>query len=202
VARLKATTRASIGPSRAASRDALAVAVARSVEVSRAASRESGRQTLARDAQAAGVQLPGIEIDRSDYDQRRAFVIATRFADDWDEKSRKAGFDTALDSMGSRLELIGITESAESFNDERDQLITRIAEPQERRAASVVPFKIWDATMDKRTCPVCSRAHHTVVPYWMSFPDGRPGGTHARCRCYEGLILLPIWFDYEVDQAA
>jgi hypothetical protein len=202
VARLKATTRASIGPSKSATRDTLVVAVAQSVTVTRDRARKSGRESLERDAVIAGASIAILPTNRRKYDEDRAFAIATRFADDWERKASGLDHDTALDQLGSRLDLIGITESAESFNDERDIIITRLAPPEERRAASVIPFKIWDATMDKRTCQVCSRAHHTVVPFWMSFPDGRPGGAHPRCRCYEGLIVLPIWFDYEVDQAA
>lgn len=119
----------------------------------------------------------------------------------WRRKYEELGDEHgALAATESRLNLIGVTEVAEATSDERDAILRRVGPAhKERTAGSLIVFKVWDAALDKRTCPTCARAHHTVVPFFLSFPDGRPGGVHGNCRCYEGTILLPIWFDYEND---
>jgi SPP1 gp7 family putative phage head morphogenesis protein len=81
----------------------------------------------------------------------------------------------------NRAELTAATESAEAFNDSRIRSLDDIG----RRDpwATLELFKVWDSELDKQTCPVCERAHGTIVRIDEDFPDGTPGGVHPRCRC-------------------
>jgi hypothetical protein len=199
---LAATTRAAVSRNPRVAEQALRVAVATSVYGGRRGARADGRATYA--DEAAILDLPAApDTARDQYDQDRAFAIGWSYADYWRRRYAATGDpQAALDATEARLRLIGTTEVAEATSDERDQIIRRVGQRQEATTGSLAVFKVWDATLDKRTCPKCGRAHHTVVPFFLDFPDGRPGGVHGNCRCYEGTILLPFWFDYETDLAA
>ena len=56
-------------------------------------------------------------------------------------------------------------------------------------AAEYDLWRQWDATLDRRTCPVCVNAHGTVVRANEAFPAGEPGAVHPRCRC--DFVVLP-----------
>jgi len=200
-ATLTATTKAALS-SPLSSENALRVAVAVSVYHGRRGARLDGRDTYGDEADLLGLS-PAPEIDRDEYDQDRAYAIGFSYASYWrDQYERIGDQQAALDATEARLRLIGVTEVAEATSDERDQILRRVGEQhREATTGSLIVFKVWDAALDKRTCPKCERAHHTVVPFFMDFPDGRPGGVHGNCRCYEGTILLPFWFDYETDLA-
>jgi len=189
------------GSNRAAAR-ALEYGLALAIASSRSKARIVSADSFQRELDIIGADPSGrFATTREEYDRNRAVAIAGGVVSAWLKKVNAGESKAdAIASLDSRIETIGITETAEAFNDEREQIIKTV-QPKEERTGGFVVFRIWDATLDKLTCPVCERAHHTVVPQFMSFPDGRPGGVHPRCRCYESLILLPFWFDYENEAA-
>jgi len=143
-----------------------------------------------------------------DYDTRRAVVVGQSFARRWEARAaiRLAnGADPAsaavdgLEDEAWRLEMIAATEAAEAFDaqrqDELDAYSEQIAyQTETRREAAVVPFRWWNAVLDKRTCRTCSVAHGKIVLLGLDFPEGRPGGVHPNCRCVDDIVLLPAWY--------
>lgn len=118
---------------------------------------------------------------------RRANAIARRLiqmrADGLDE--RLVG-NALFEKIDPRLVTIARTEPANALNAERS--IAMRSEPAYRNWA-----KRWDATGDRRMCPVCERADGTIVMVNDSFPAGQPGAVHANCRCME-TYLAPFEF--------
>lgn len=51
-------------------------------------------------------------------------------------------------------------------------------------------YRVWDAVLDKRTCPVCAAADGLAIPRHERFPQGTPGSVHPYCRCIEW--TLPV----------
>lgn len=78
-----------------------------------------------------------------------------------------------------RLDRIAATENATAFNDARSETIRASA-----KAAGIKLYEVWDATLDKRTCPECSSRDGTVADERGEFAGGaRPGWVHVGCRC-------------------
>ena len=124
----------------------------------------------------------------------RARVIADNTAARWGRYEAQ-GLDADA-ALGSHLDTIAITETAEAFNDERRIVLQQT---ESRTSGSMVLFEFWDAALDRRTCPVCERASGTFVLLGQGFPAGRPGGVHPRCRCNGTIIPLPFWYTREVE---
>lgn len=82
------------------------------------------------------------------------------------------------------------TEVAHAFNDERERQTDEVSK------AYTAPFviKVWDATLDKRTCNVCARRDGTLQFIGLSFPDDGPGKVHPNCRCVSVLWPQRILF--------
>jgi predicted aldo/keto reductase-like oxidoreductase len=78
------------------------------------------------------------------------------------------------------------TEVAHAFNDERERQTDEVSK------AYTAPFviKVWDATLDKRTCNVCARRDGTLQFIGLSFHDDGPGKVHPNCRCVS--VLWPM----------
>jgi hypothetical protein len=117
----------------------------------------------------------------------RASQIATRYARDWLKVAAEAptvseATAAANAAMRARTVTIAATETAEAYNAGRAKYLQRL--PRQR----VELFKVWDATLDKRTCPICERADGTIVGIRESFPQGRPGGVHPNCACSETIL--------------
>lgn len=77
------------------------------------------------------------------------------------------------------------TENSTAFSAERRSALFDVS-------SRVELWKVWDATLDKRTCLVCSGAHGTVVRVGESFPMGRPGDVHNLCRCIETVVPVEL----------
>ncbi|MHC4648755.1 MAG: phage minor head protein [Planctomycetota bacterium] len=127
------------------------------------------------------------------YDVSRANRAAGGYVKHWGRKLDIFTADGARNPIGLahksqvwRLELGAATEAADSFNAERERLL-----PLAPRDAYL---KVWDAVLDKRTCPVCERSHGIAVPLDEPFPAGRPGSVHPRCRCVEQIVPAS-WVD-------
>jgi hypothetical protein len=99
----------------------------------------------------------------------------------------------------SRIEIIAATESAEAFDQQREDDLDAYGrsvayQTEVRREFAAVPFKWWNAVLDKRTCRTCDVAHGKIVLLGFAFPEGRPGGVHPSCRCVADIVLLPAWY--------
>lgn len=113
-------------------------------------------------------------VDRT-ADAWRAGRFADRLASEWYRLTDSGDTAKAAKLLTNRVELAAATESANAFNDGRAKYI--------RVATDVELLKVWDATLDKRTCPTCSSADGTIVFARERFPLGEPGSVHPRCRC-------------------
>ncbi len=95
------------------------------------------------------------------------------------------------------------TQTAESFAEERVQVERRVV--HQNTGANWLPLlvKMWDATLDKKTCPLCRDMNEQFRPFGMSFSGGRvPAVVHRRCRCIQVLIFSPIYLGREEREAA
>lgn len=134
--------------------------------------------------------------DAATYDAARAVRAASAFADNWLARvlrtlSESTGGSTKTVFRGAsrqelwRIKQASTSEVAEAWGDQRRLDAKRLA-----ALPGVQLWKVWDAALDRRTCPICVRADGTAVPANQDFPQGVPGGVHASCRCQE--TLLPI----------
>lgn len=81
----------------------------------------------------------------------------------------------------------------DAWADERQRSLITTARAQ--KEANIVPFvgKLWDARMDRRTCPVCRDLDGTIRPIGIGFPRKEvPGKSHYGCRCMSVLIFAPV----------
>lgn len=95
------------------------------------------------------------------------------------------------------------TQTAESFSDERVQVERRVV--LQHSATNWLPLlvKIWDATLDVRTCPVCREMDHQHRPLGLDFTGGRvPAMVHRRCRCIQITVFAPIYLGREERETA
>ena len=59
--------------------------------------------------------------------------------------------------------------------------------------AATLFVKVWDATLDSRVCPVCSRKDGEWTLIGMRFSGGElPAHVHRRCRCSSELLPLRL----------
>lgn len=175
----------------------------------RAASRRAASQTFR--VEAAAVGLPPLTLrlrDDGHLDRSRASSAAKAFAAAWlargivllgeDGRNPVRAPSAALEASQARLETAARTEPAQAFGDERDGLSDDYA-VESRRRGLVVPLKVWDATLDRKTCRACAALDGTVRPFGVDFPGGHvPGAVHPRCRCVEGILPLPVPLESEV----
>jgi len=104
--------------------------------------------------------------------------------------------------MGRHVEMVAITETADSWADEVRTQGRRYQEKQRDNALVPVIIKEWDATLDRRTCPICEGANGVMRPLGISFPLGAPGSVHPRCRCQEMWWPLVLLLPSERDDMA
>lgn len=99
----------------------------------------------------------------------------------WLRNATVGGVDAATAATQGSLRRIAVTESAEAYGSGRAKVLR--AQPRIIRL-----LRVWDATLDKRTCPICRGADGTIVGARESFPDGEPGAVHPWCRCTYTLL--------------
>jgi hypothetical protein len=120
------------------------------------------------------------------YDAARARLGADGYRRALFGYARKTdSFKKAVKLADHKLVTASITETASAFNDARDQAARAAA-----HESGVVLWKVWDSTLDKRTCPFCERLHGSAVPASENFPEGTPGSIHPRCRCIETIATV------------
>ncbi len=155
---------------------------------SRALSRSAGLSRLRAEAASIGYGFRGSAAMLSEHarDVARAGLYARNYAGLWLAKANGASgkpvaaVQVANVATKARLDTIGISESSEAFNTGRAKYL--------RENADVRLLKVWDAQLDKRTCPRCSQADGTIVFANERFPLGEPGSVHPRDRCVWSLI--------------
>lgn len=91
----------------------------------------------------------------------------------------------------------------DAWSDARNRVLraTRV----QQKEADVVPFvgTVWDARMDKITCPRCRDLDGTIRPIGIAFPGGAvPGKVHTSCRCLGGLVFAPMIVSVSDREAA
>jgi len=134
------------------------------------------------DKHAAGYVAEAVDI-------RRAQAVARSYGEalaKTEATEKAASIAEAAKQQAYRLERIAATENAQAFNAAKTLEVERRAE-----RAGVVLMKTWDATLDKRTCDVCSGLDGTSVRVGESYPGGQePGSAHAMCRCTETISAV------------
>lgn len=179
--------------------------------------RNYGHRSLVSELDLIEKYAPGLggELRRSRnsaaLDAQRARYLAGKYGRYWTEQAIKISTeDRSLSSSEVarkatlkqkwHVNMIGRSEAANAWNDERQvELHTLVVETaQKRRGAALVLFNEWDAAMDKRTCPICSSMSGTMRPVGMSF-DVDPPPTHANCRCALMLVVLPVYFEWDIE---
>lgn len=95
-------------------------------------------------------------------------------------KANGVTLEQAVAATDAKARVIAATETSQAYSHERDQAARRIS--LER---GVVLWKVWDAVLDRNTCPRCASMHGRAVPASEDFSGGRPGQVHPLCRCVE-----------------
>lgn len=94
------------------------------------------------------------------------------------------------------------TQTAEAFADERvraeKRMVTRYAGTNWLPAM----VKLWDATIDRRTCATCREMDNQFRVLGFDFSGGRvPALVHRKCRCVQVLIFSPIYMGRREESA-
>jgi hypothetical protein len=136
----------------------------------RASSAGAGVARLLDEAEGAGVRLVRSldgRFAQAAETVRRAEIIARRYTQHW----------TATGGVGAtakRLEQIAVTESADAWGGARAKYL--------REQPALGLLRVWDARLDRRTCPTCSSLDGVIVGAREPFPHGE-APIHPWCRC-------------------
>lgn len=171
---------------------ALEIAIRQAVLDGRITSAAYGTAAAQAELSALGLQLEVSRIGAIDEASGvfgRVSSTSRRFADRWLELATDIDADFATRETTKRLGVISATDSSEAYN---------TAKTRGLAGANVELYKVWDATLDKRTCPVCESAHGDIVRLADSFPAGIPGAVHGNCRC-SFTILQPDEVNFSFD---
>ncbi len=143
-------------------------------------SRAAGLERLDREAARLGLTISS-PLSETIRDLQRGRKYAANLASNWLSKAQAVTGTVRSRALAANagtlahLETIGISESSEAFNSGRAKALTMVD------VGSLL--RVWDAQLDKRTCPVCAHADGSIVGAAQPFPMGEPGAVHARCRC-------------------
>lgn len=77
------------------------------------------------------------------------------------------------------------TEVAHAFGEQREEDSRALA----YSPLAVLLLKMWDATLDRRACSVCSGLDGQLQVLGFDFVGGSPGGVHPNCRCVSVLAV-------------
>ncbi len=156
-------------------------ATVRIVAEGRRAAARIGIARLGAELDAAGITMPSAAFVPTTGNEA-AVASAARKAVTRAAAAAAEGHSAAA-TVDPALRRIAATETHSAFGAARESAT--------RQVASVTAlYRVWDATMDKRTCPVCASAHGLAVPRNERFPQGTPGSVHPHCRCVEW--MLPV----------
>ncbi len=184
--------------------------VARAVLASRGAARDDASKQLARELDVAArtlkLTLPApAPADRA-ADEHRAAASADAYTAAWragvaaalsrwvaaaERPPLATALATATDQQDHRLRRTAATEVPQAYSEEHaaraDQLATKHADAK----WLVLLVKVWDATLDRKLCPVCRDMDRRWAVVGLKFKSGMlPGSVHAHCRCQSSLLAL------------
>lgn len=192
--------------------DELRVRLSRSLVSARSAARVQGTNRLrseyeivARHARKQGYQTGPLAILASPIasDVEEAGKWADHIAQLVRKRASDSEIRTALSRSKGKLSSAARAVVDDAWSDERNRVLRATAVRQ--KEANIVPFigTLWDARMDKRTCPRCWDLNGKIRPIGIPFPGGAiPGQTHAQCRCLGALIFAPIITSISDEEAA
>jgi hypothetical protein len=136
---------------------------------------------------------PGVLRALPAVDDVAAHLAASSLATSWGAEAMRMALDEEARTIDidARLRRTAATETARAFNDERERL------------AGPGTFKIWNAVLDRATCPACWEKDGQIIPSELRFDRTPP--LHPHCRCIVEIVPIPkpqrlddIAFDYEL----
>ncbi len=158
--------------------------LATGIAQSRILSRTAGIARVTQEIEPLGIDVAPIKSLAHEVhdDMIRAQRYANNYARQWVKKAEgdtvaRATRAANADTLGS-LKRTAVTESSQAFGDGRAKALEGIP-----GVAAHSLLKVWDAQLDKLTCPICGTADGTIVGIKESFPYGVPGAVHPNCRC-------------------
>lgn len=156
-------------------------------------SRTAGVSRITAELEPLGIELAPVRSLANEVhgDLIRGQRYANNYARQWVKKAEGATVERAAKAANadtlSGLTRTAVTESAQAFGDGRAKALEGlpIYEGRPSGAGHVAHslLKVWDATLDKQTCPICFSADGTIVGIREPFPQGTPGAVHPNCRC-------------------
>jgi hypothetical protein len=102
-------------------------------------------------------------------------MVGQSYSERWYRNVVNATPAEAKAATQGSLARIATTETSESFNTGRAKYLDK--------QPALGLLRVWDATLDKRGCPICAGADGTIVGANEPFPWGEPGAVHPMCRC-------------------
>jgi len=171
----------------------------------RVAARRVGRQRMQAEVNATsnGVHVPLAHYDSRatmDADRLHAERASRTYSDailreaqGIIEASKRAQASSLVSATDRALDEIARNEVASAFSDERRRL--ERAAKREYDGTNWFPamLKMYDATLDRRTCPRCAKLDGKLRPWGIDFAGHAEPPLHARCRCVVVYIASPLF---------
>jgi hypothetical protein len=107
--------------------------------------------------------------------------------------SDKAQASSLVSATDRALESIAVNEVASAFSDERRRLERAAKREYDGENWFPALLKMWDATLDRRTCPRCERLHGKMRPWGGDFAGHAEPPVHKQCRCLIVYVASPLF---------
>lgn len=160
------------------------------IVLARNGARNRGVERLGAELRANGIRDVAVSIADEEFarDWIRASRLSRSYAARWLNKATTLMNPRAASTAtrGS-LERIAVSESSEAFTSGRTSALSN-APP--RLVSELRVMRVWDAELDRRTCPTCAAADGTMVGANEPFPLGEPGSLHPFDRCGFSLVTV------------
>jgi hypothetical protein len=184
----------------------------------RRAARVAGSRALAKELAVAakvaadyGVELPGTteiaplaEVDREQTTSLAADYAESVIAKAHEGRGTGVTLSDVVKALTYRVDRLAATETAQAFNGQR--VMAERAYRAQYAGTQWFPamVKVWDATLDRRVCRVCTGKAGQVRPWGISWAGLEPGQPHVNCRCTSMMLFAPIYMGREFieDEAA
>lgn len=172
---------------------------------SRLAAREAGRARLEGDLERDLSPTPHALHEAAALDEVASSVTSTGLAAAWGaaalaiaaQDGGARDYATLSSVVDGRLTLTVMTETARTFNDEREAILVQLGAesvPPEHdggpRRSAPGAYKVWSAILDGRTCSQCFAADGEIAEMHAGFKAGAPP-LHPRCRCIVEHVVIP-----------
>jgi SPP1 gp7 family putative phage head morphogenesis protein len=197
--------------------DELRTAIAAAIVAGRAQARRAAASRLAAELSQVARELrttmePPPANDNGAEDQAAAQGAAEGYVSAWragmvaaiirwdGERSLAQALRKATDQQRHRLERIAATEVSRAYAAEHDEGIGWVAERHKDARWLPLVAKRWDATLDRKACPICRDMDGRLALPGMRWKGGLiPGTVHPHCRCMPSLIVLPLRLRGEIE---